>query len=710
MKTAPQNPARLLDALRKHFGFSAFMAGQEDVMRHVLDGKDTVVIMPTGSGKSLCYQLPALLLNGVTLVVSPLIALMKDQVDGLAARGLPATFLNSSLTPSELAARMAGLDQGRFKLVYVAPERFRNRRFLDTFQRLETSLLAIDEAHCISQWGHDFRPDYLRLRPVAESLPKARIMALTATATPEVRSDIVKQLALGEGGRSEPQVLVHGFERPNLRLVVSRTARHADKLRRVRLALKTYPTGIVYCATRKQTERVAAMLADTGQPCCLYHGGLPDEQRSAIQEKFMRGGLPVVVATNAFGMGIDRADLRFVIHWDIPGSIEAYYQEIGRAGRDGKEALCELLFNFVDVRTQEFFLEGNNPAPELIRTAWNAIRRECAGGPVTRSLEEWALFVPVGRNEMAVRTAFAILEQAGLISRETAPGDRTYTTRLVEGADVSALDAQLTYLAEKRRRDERKLKAMLRYVDARGCRHAYILNYFGEHNISPHCQACDHCRESPRQAGRAPTEEEWVLAQKILSCVARMKGRFGCGRVVEVLLGSKAAPVLERRLDKLSTYGLLKGHKSSYVRAVLDELIRDGCAAVADGEYPLVSVTERGLAAANRKAVPSLVWPELPKRKAPAAGGIDAVADRLYDPALFEALKAWRMRTAKAQHVPAYVIMHDKTLKAIAVVRPQTLAELENIKGIGPSRVARYGDALLAIVDAAAPASDDSRE
>ena len=283
--TAGTAPLPVLESLlSRHFGFTAFHPGQREPIDAVLQGEDAVVVMPTGSGKSICYQLPALMLNGITLVVSPLISLMKDQVDGLVARGLPATCLNSSVSLEDTAARMGALRQGQTKLVYVAPERFRNTRFRELLGDLDVSLLAIDEAHCISQWGHDFRPDYLRMGEVVKALPRTRVIALTATATPEVRDDIVKQLGLGGGGRPPPRICVRGFRRDNLRLVVHHAASHAEKFERIRRILAEFPTGIVYCSTRKQVERVGEMLASHGLSPLIYHAGLPDEQRTRAQE------------------------------------------------------------------------------------------------------------------------------------------------------------------------------------------------------------------------------------------------------------------------------------------------------------------------------------------------------------------------------------------------------------------------------------------
>ena len=424
-------------ALKEHFGFPSFLPGQEETIRHTLDGDDAIVIMPTGKGKSLCYQLTALLLEGVTVVVSPLIALMKDQVDGLVARGLPATFINSSLTWHEMSHRIRELERGSYKLVYVAPERFRSRRFLEVLENCRVSLVAVDEAHCISHWGHDFRPEYLRLGTVLTRFPQARAMALTATATPYVREDIVQQLGLGREGRSEPRLLVFGLDRPNLRLVVSRTANHQAKLDRVIEILDEWESGIVYCATRKQAEKVHSLLRDAGRKAGLYHAGLRDRERLAIQDRFMGKEVPVVVATNAFGMGVDRTDLRFVVHWDLPGSVEAYYQEIGRAGRDGSPALCELLYNYADVRTQEFFLDAANPEPFLLERTWRVLRRTCSPEePRIQPLPAWTREISSDASDLSIRTLFSLLERSQLIRQEPAAGGQIAIS-LLEGSGAS---------------------------------------------------------------------------------------------------------------------------------------------------------------------------------------------------------------------------------------------------------------------------------
>lgn len=711
-------PDRLDAILSKHFGFSAFLAGQRGPIEAALAGRDAVVVMPTGAGKSLCFQVPAMAFEGVTLVVSPLISLMKDQVDGLAERGIPATCLNSSVSMDEIHDRVSSLRRGETKLVYVAPERFRNNRFRDLLRELPISLLAIDEAHCISQWGHDFRPDYIRLGAVVQALPRTPIMALTATATPEVRDDIAKQLGLGAHGRQPHRVFVSGFRRDNLRLVVKPCASHGEKLERIRRVLSEFPTGIVYCSTRKQVERVGEMLAGMKVSRMIYHAGLGDEIRTQAQEKFMSGAVPVVVATNAFGMGVDRSDLRFVIHWDIPGSIEAYYQEVGRAGRDGLASHCELLYNYADVSTQQFFLDGSNPEPALVLELWTEVRAILVEGPKIYPLDKWAAMLSATDNKIAVHTCMGLFERAGLIDRVVGSGNRCYTTTLKPDGDVESLKALLPAIEEKRRRDSRKLELMQSYVHGRRCRHRFILDYFGETSATPSraCGHCDVCGIGAVLPPRPPTEAEWPIVQKVLSCVGRLEGRFGRNTVLAVATGAPSQTVEKHRLDRVTTHGILKGESERYLACLFDELVRAGAVELGPAPYHVATLTPFGHEVAWRRSMVELQWParvmhEAPRiaqpwssrraggkarraRPSPAPVESEQVLSDLEQRA-FEALKAWRKEEAARTGAPAFVIFGNRALKAIAVARPNSLSALEGVHGVGPAKLEAYGDAVL---------------
>ncbi len=403
---------QILELLKLHYGYNSLRQGQEQAINNIINKKSTLVIMPTGGGKSLCYQLPALVLDGVTLVVSPLISLMKDQVDSLNKIGIPATFINSSLSQDRVELELNKVREGYYKLIYVAPERFYSRDFINTLNSIKVELFAIDEAHCISQWGHDFRPSYTKLASAIEQIGNPTIIALTATATPEVKEDIIKQLNL-----KNPEYIITGFARPNLQFGVVQ----ANDIQRSQLILdliwKTNEgSGIIYAGTRKKVEDTLLSLQRAGIEAIGYHGGMEAEERKRVQENFMNNRARFVVATNAFGMGIDKSDIRFVIHYSLPGTLEAYYQEVGRAGRDGKHSFCVLFYHPKDRRLHEFFIKGDNPPASTIRELYTSLTNESSNtilATYSKLKEELSDDVP----EMAIGTSLKILEREGYIQR-----------------------------------------------------------------------------------------------------------------------------------------------------------------------------------------------------------------------------------------------------------------------------------------------------
>ena len=729
-----------LEALQKHFGFDRFRPGQEEIVRTILSGRDALVVMPTGGGKSLCYQLPALLLEGPTLVVSPLIALMKDQVDALRAKGIDADTINSSLSPAEQNERIAALAEGRLKLLYVAPERFGQRRFVEALAKARPSLVAVDEAHCVSQWGHDFRPDYLKIGKALRQIGEVPLAAFTATATPDVRRDIVEHLML-----RDPAVFVTGFARENLSFSVVRAPRKADKFDHLKSLARNEKTGIVYCATRKKVDEVFEEIESWGLRVVAYHAGLSEEARNRAQEKFLRREADLAVATNAFGMGIDRADIRFVAHYEMPGSVEAYYQEAGRAGRDGHPARCDFLYSYADKRVQEFFIAGSNPGIDLVRLLWEYLRKNADGAGELR-LSVASMNEALGlRNEMALGSALAILMKAGYADRFDLPGERMRGTRVLR-ADLPAskLEIDTTAMDEKERRDNARLAAVIDYAESRGCRQEWMLHYFGDENAHA-CDKCDWCRRAERRGVEGLSEERFTLLRKALSGVARMsrrhgeewEGLYGLTRIAEMLCGKEVGPMRVHGLQNLSTFGLLKAEGMDFVKALLEECLNTGLLKrekkdLGEESLPLVALTHLGADAMRGDYRPAMLWPERDGRPARRAAepshGAENAREALDDAEnarpvrtrkkkkraqslfaddepetpgfkkLLEELKKKRLEIAQKRHIPAYQIFPDRTLEAIARAKPLTSDEALRLPGIGPHKAGHEFPAFIGTI------------
>lgn len=734
--TATDTLSRARDVLFQRFGHRNFRPGQAAIIETVLQGRDVLAVMPTGSGKSICYQLPAVLREGCTLVISPLIALMKDQVDALQAQGIAATYVNSSLSPHEQRQRLQACRDGLYDLLYIAPERFRSPRFVEAVSRMRVSLFAIDEAHCISEWGHDFRPDYLRLREAVALPDRPQVLALTATATVDAQQDIVQQL-----GRPDMQPFVYGFDRPNLVYRVLTLNGQAAKLQALHEILVAQQDGstIVYTSTRRAAQEVAEFLQGQGSEVLLYHAGLSDAARKQAQDAFMERPSGLIVATNAFGMGIDKPDVRCVVHFNLPRSLEAYYQEAGRAGRDGDEAQCVLLFSYGDVRIQEFLIDNSNPTREVLERVYELIART---GPPGTDVQLSALLRHLGRGSSAMQLAAAarLLEKAGCIEQltqfevgEDLPGGVPNALVRLAGEPVPGHALVLDDGALRRRRQHEmaKVRRMVGYANARQCRRQKILGYFGETWDKPNCAACDHClsgtgpKSAPGGPARAPSEGEWLNVQKILSCVARMRGRYGRTRVVQVLQGSRAREIRDTHLSQLSTYGILKGASRELIDVYLEALIGAGCIDIVGDEYPKLEITDHGQAVMRRQQdiqlpLPPVVEPTSRQAAAPTRqsrpAGREGVAGAMpplepeSDPVLLQRLQALRRTLAEAESLPAYCIVQNRTLQELTQRLPTDRHALLEVYGIGEEKARKYGDALLAEIRHYLAANQETRQ
>lgn len=630
---------RALEALNRYFGYDSFRPGQSGIVSAILAGRDVLGVMPTGAGKSICYQIPAAILPGVAIVISPLISLMRDQVDALNDVGLPAAFINTTQTPDEQDLVFAQALSGQIKLLYVTPERLETERFRNFAVRVPISLVAVDEAHCVSQWGQDFRSSYLGIGEFIAGLPtRPTVAAFTATATERVRRDIVSILGL-----HTPSITVTGFDRPNLYFDVISMPRK-DKASWVASYIASHPdeSGIVYCATRKETEALAESLnsavaelraaggadvSDIGTIAVAYHGGMSADTREKAQRDFVTDRVPVVVATNAFGMGIDKSNVRFVIHHNMPESIEAYYQEAGRAGRDGEPSRCTLLWNESDIVTRRRLLDSDYENERLTPEEQEAVR------------------------------------------------------------------------ASKRR----LLDAMVGYCRTTDCLHAYMTRYFGETagaaaktdgKCVGGCANCEHTFE---------TIDVTDIARAVSRCVHDVNQHVGSGKIVKVLRGSKAQDLSYLNPESLPSFGMLDEVPEARIRDVLSQMATDGFLTIAEGRLPIVGFGPRAaetVAPEFHYDIKKIKRADARARRTPdvSTPAVGSYVPDDGDEALFQKLRALRLDIARELGKPPYIVFSDKTLRDMVRVKPITDDQFLAVNGVGESKLKQYGERFMAAI------------
>lgn len=576
-----------LYALKKFYGYNSFRPGQMNIIFNILSKKDVFCIMPTGAGKSICYQIPALIMNGVTLVISPLISLMKDQVDSLKENGISATYINSTQSMEEIKDILKDASLGLYKLIYIAPERLESKVFVQMIRNLHISQVAVDEAHCVSEWGHDFRVSYRYIKPFVDLLPNRPVIsAFTGTATDEVKEDSMNLLGL-----RNPIKYVGDINRENLSINIFK---EEDKLEGIKDIIREheYESGIIYCLSRKEVENLYTYLREYGYNVSMYHGGLEDYDKEKAQDDFLFERTNIMVATNAFGMGIDKSNVRYIVHCTIPKNLESYYQEIGRGGRDGEPCKCYLFYNRDDIRRVEFILNKSSGFK---------------------------------RKEIALR----------------------------------------------------KLQSMIDFCEEDGCYRAFLLKYFNKEWSRNYCGNCSNC------LGNDEVRDFTREGQIILSTVYRTRESYGISVLIDILRGIKGPKIIEKNLDKITTFSLMKDYSSSFIKAIINEMLTQGYVSLKEGTYSMLKLNNKSMDILLGKADMYLLVKE---------------DEKPIDGELFHKLKLWRKSKAVKENIKPYIIFSDSSLISIVNRLPKSIEELLQVRGVGEKKAEKYGDEILKLL------------